>query len=60
MLYCTAEILAFFSFPLPPDALEEVLNFGLALRTNRRVKLVWRRLAIGAVAGRGELSAYVV
>lgn len=52
-------LLLFLFFPLPPDALEGVLSFELALRTNRQVKLMWKRLAIGTVAVRGELSVWV-
>lgn len=59
---CIAQqkFLLFLFFPLPPDALEGVLSFGLALRANRQVKLLWRRLAVGSVAGRGELGAWDV
>lgn len=38
MLYCTAEVPAFSVLNSPPDALEVVLRFGLALRMNCKVK----------------------
>lgn len=50
------KLLLFLFFPLQPDAFEGVLSLGLAPKTKRQVKLMWRRLTTGAVAGREEVS----